>query len=177
MKTNLYIAIVRKNILLRLLFTFAPLIFFYRQSMVISVKSHKECYGNYSARSKSLVLPQTSSRLGQTQEVLCKREKIIIKIITLSFVLLNLWCNPTVRGVLRQRVTRLYEILVQVFKNAGTRLLKQVCPISRITSAQLMYLEVIVSEVTNLFMFCDVKSLGQSSLCNWMRNACWLIAK
>ena len=174
MKTNLHIAIVRKNILLRLLFTFSPLMFFYRQSMVISVKRHKEHYGKFSAWSKSLILPQTSSRLRQTQEVLCKTETIITKIITLSFLFLSLWCIPAARGVLRQRVTRLYKILVQVFKNPGIHLFKQVCPISGITSALLIALEITAIEITKLFMFYDVKSLGQSSLRNYIRNACWL---
>lgn len=41
MKTNLHIAIVRINILLRLLFVFASHYVFYRQTMIISVKSHK----------------------------------------------------------------------------------------------------------------------------------------
>lgn len=60
-----------------------------------------------------------------------------------------LGCDVTLQqGVLRQRVTRLFKILVQVFKNAGTHLLKQVYAISRITSAQLMPLDITVIEIT-----------------------------
>lgn len=126
---------------------------------------------------KSLFLAHTSSRHGQTQEMAWKIKATGIKIINLSFIFLSLGCNLAVRGVPRWRVTRLYKILVQVFKIVGKYLLTHVCPLSRITSAQLTTLEVNVIQVTNLFMLYVVKSLGQGRLCNWFRNACWLMAK